>query len=152
MKIRILCVGRVKDSFNQKQIEYLCDKVNRRGDELVIVEYPDVKIPDSLKEPNREAFLEKECAKMIDRISYTDYVIALCIEGKEYSTSQHRQLVQNARADGYETITYLIGGSLGLPDILKQRANVKLSFSKMTFPHQLMRMVLCEEIERVFRR
>ena len=78
-----------------------------------------------------------------------DYVIALCIEGKEITTNQHKEYVSKAVENGYECITYVIGGSLGLPEKIKNRANLKMSFSKMTFPHQMMRMVLCEEITRI---
>ena len=83
---------------------------------------------------------------MSDKISTKDYVIALCIEGKEITTVQHWNHIKKAEEDGYERITYIIGGSLGLPAMIKKRAGFKMSFSKMTFPHQMMRMVLCEEI------
>ena len=86
---------------------------------------------------------------MIEKITNRDYVIALCIEGKEITTNQHKQYVEKALKDGCETVIYVIGGSLGLPKIIKKRANLKLSFSKMTFPHQMMRMILCEEIKNL---
>ena len=96
-----------------------------------------------MKDKNKEPFLEKECERLEKKISQKDYVIALCIEGKEITTNQHREYVVKAIENGYESITYVIGGSLGLPNKIKNRANLKLSFSKMTFPHQRMRMVLC---------
>ncbi|MCM1156996.1 MAG: 23S rRNA (pseudouridine(1915)-N(3))-methyltransferase RlmH [Bacteroidales bacterium] len=146
MKYRVFCVGKIKDAFYRQEIEAVCDEAERRGRRIEIVEFPDEKIPEKLKEKNREAFLEKECAGMEGRLSSRDYVVALCIEGKELTTSQHRAYVKRAKEEGKETVTYIIGGSLGLPLRIKQRADLKFSFSKMTFPHQMMRLVLCEEI------
>lgn len=149
MKYRILCIGKIKDSFYRDEIEVVCKRISRNGASVEIMEFPDEKIPDNLKEQNRERFLEKECAKMQQKIGKQDVVIALCIEGKELNTVQHKEWIQNAIERGAESITYVIGGSLGLPEALKKRANLKLSFSQMTFPHQMMRLVLCEELARV---
>ena len=149
MKYRILCIGKIKDEFYRKEIVNLCNDIQKQNHQIEICEYSDLKIPDNLKEQNKEGFLEKECSKMISQISNRDFVVALCIEGKEISTSQHKQYVLKALDENYETITYVIGGSLGLPQVIKKRANLKMSFSKMTFPHQMMRMILCEEIKNL---
>ncbi len=146
MRYRILCIGKIKDSFYRDEIADICEKIRKKGQSLEIIEYPDEKIPDKLKEKNKEILIEKECSRIIEKITNKDYVIALCIEGKEISTNKHKGYVMHAIEDGYDSITYIIGGSLGLPERLKQSANLRLSFSKMTFPHQMMRMVLCEEI------
>lgn len=146
MKYRILCIGKIKDAFYREGIEQFCKQIRKNQNEIEIIEFPDEKIPEQIKEQNKQAFLEKECSKMQSKISTGDYVIALCIEGKEITTRQHKESILQAMQSGYERITYIIGGSLGLPEQIKKRANLKLSFSKMTFPHQLMRMVLCEEI------
>ncbi|MCI8509038.1 MAG: 23S rRNA (pseudouridine(1915)-N(3))-methyltransferase RlmH [Lachnospiraceae bacterium] len=152
MKYQILCVGKIKDSFYRDEIESLCDAIKRRTDGIEILEFPDQKIPENLREKNIEIFLEKECSKMYDKISAKDYVIALCIEGKEITTVQHRDYIKKAEENGYERITYIIGGSLGLPLMIKKRAGFKMSFSKMTLPHQMMRMILCEEILNMINR
>lgn len=149
MLYRILCVGKIKDAFYRDEIARLCDRIRKGRDEIEIIELPDIKIPDNLKENNKEAFLEKECSRMQDKISNHDYVIALCIEGKEITTKKHKEFIEKAKEEGYRSIIYVIGGSLGLPKWVKKRANVRLSFSKMTFPHQMMRMVLCEEIAHI---
>lgn len=149
MKYKILCVGKIKDEYYKDEIVNICNVIRKRNHEIEIIEYPDLKIPDHLKEQNIESFLEKECSKMIEKITNRDYVIALCIEGKEITTNQHKQYVEKAIKDGCETVIYVIGGSLGLPELIKKRANLKLSFSKMTFPHQMMRMILCEEIKNL---
>ncbi len=149
MTIQILCIGKVKDSYIQKQIHTICNSINKGKHSIEITEYPDTKIPVHLKEDKMDSFVETECEKMLKKITKQDFVIALCIEGRELTTKQHIDYVRKAMEDQYASITYIIGGSLGLPQVLKQRANLKFSFSKMTFPHQLVRMVLCEEIERV---
>lgn len=149
MKYRILCIGKIKDTFFKEAISNICKKIQKGQNEIVIFEFSDEKIPEHMKERNKESFLEKECERLEKKISGKDYVIALCIEGKEITTNQHKNYVNQAKRNGYESITYVIGGSLGLPERIKKRANLRLSFSKMTFPHQLMRMVLCEEIAMI---
>lgn len=121
-------------------------ELKKKGHMVTITEFPDERIPERLPENKIESFLEKECGKMSQKIMSKDYVIALCIEGKEFTTKQHRSYMEKAMDNGFETITYVIGGSLGLPESIKERANLKMSFSKMTFPHQLMRVVLLEEM------
>lgn len=149
MKYLILCVGKIKDSFYRNQIADCSGRISKKQSFLEIQEFPDEKIPERLSEKMKEAILEKEGKKISASIKNTDYVIALCIEGKEMTTKQHQEAVIKARENGAERIVYLIGGSLGLHEELKKRANLKISFSKMTFPHQLMRAVLCEEIEQI---
>lgn len=149
MKYTILCIGKIKDVFYRNEIKDISETIRKKGHELEILEFPDEKIPENLKEKNKESFLEKECNRMFDKITGRDYVIALCIEGKEITTKKHKEYIDYAREEGFERVVYVIGGSLGLPETMKKRANLKLSFSKMTFPHQMMRMVLCEEICKV---
>lgn len=151
MKIQILCVGKIKDAYNRILIEDFCKEIRRKNHAIEIKEYPDLKIPEGMNENQIGVLLEKECERMMKGISGRDYVIALCIEGKEITTSKHRDYIKKAMDENYAAITYVIGGSLGLPAKLKNRANLKLSFSKMTFPHQLMRVVLCEELNNILK-
>lgn len=146
MKFQILCVGKIKENFYRQQIAELRADLKKKGHIVNITEFPDGRIPERMPESKKESFLEKECGKMSEKILSKDYVIALCIEGKEFTTKQHRSYMEKAVDGGFETITYVIGGSLGLPESIKGRANLKMSFSKMTFPHQLMRVVLLQEI------
>ena len=147
MRFKILCVGKIKDKYIRDEIQSLCGKIRKHGNSIEIIEIPDIKIPDKIKDEKKGAFLQKECEPMRSKIGRSDYVIALCIEGKELDSDKHRSYIDKAVDMGKENISYVIGGSLGLPDWIKERADLKLSFSKMTFPHQLMRMVLLEEIE-----
>ena len=146
MYFQILCIGKIKEEFYRRQIEGICTKLQMEQHTVRIIEYPDSPVPERLSEKKREVFLEKECARLAEKITARDYVIALCIEGRELSTKQHRRYMEEAAMQEFETITYVIGGSLGLPENIKKRANLCMSFSRMTFPHQIMRMVLCEEI------
>lgn len=149
MKYKLLCVGKIKESFYRDEISSICSNIKKYGDELIIIEIPDIRIPDNLSDDKIERFLEKECEPMERKIEKTDYVVALCIEGKEITTDKHKELIKRQRDENKSAITYIIGGSLGLPQWVKKRADYKLSFSKMTFPHQLMRMVLCEELMKI---
>lgn len=149
MIYRILCVGKVKDAFFRNEMDDWKEKIYKSGNQLEIIELPDLKIPDNLKSDKKESFLEKECEKMKTKICNQDYVIALCIEGKELTTKKHAEYIRKAKDEECRSVTYVIGGSLGLPEWIKKRANLRMSFSKMTFPHQMMRMVLCEEIANV---
>ncbi len=149
MVYTIMCVGKIKDAFYRDEINKFSELIRKKGHVLEIFELPDKKIPDNLKEKNKEQFIEQECMRMFDKITGRDYVIALCIEGKEITTKKHKEYVHYAKEEGLERVVYVIGGSLGLPESMKKRANLKLSFSKMTFPHQMMRMVLCEEIYNI---
>lgn len=151
MRFQILCVGKIKEDFYRKQVEELCADLKKKGHTVNIMEFPDERIPERMPESKIESFLEKECGKVLEKIMSKDYVIALCIEGKEFTTKQHRSYMEKAVDGGFDTITYVIGGSLGLPECIKKRANLKMSFSKMTFPHQLMRVVLLEEIVSAMR-
>lgn len=152
MNFRILCIGKIKDGFYKRQIDGLCADINAASHHIEITEFPDKRIPERMTDKGRETFLEDECGRLMQRISPRDFVIALCIEGKELGTKQHREYIDRALRDGFDTVTYVIGGSLGLPEQIKRRANLKMSFSKMTFPHQMMRMVLCEEIAGIAER
>ncbi|MDE6434302.1 MAG: 23S rRNA (pseudouridine(1915)-N(3))-methyltransferase RlmH [Lachnospiraceae bacterium] len=149
MKYRILCIGKIKDSYYRAEIENIQKKLFDTNNKLEILEFPDEKIPEHVSEKQKKQILEKEGEHFFKRFTNRDYVVALCIEGKELTTGQHREVVKKAFEDGYESVTYFIGGSLGLSEELKKRSNMKLSFSRMTFPHQLMRMVLCEEIKNM---
>lgn len=149
MKYRILCIGKIKDSYYRAEIADIQRRLVGTKNNIEILEFPDEKIPEHVNEKQKKQILEKEGKHFFKRITNRDYVIALCIEGKELTTRQHREAVKKAWENGYESVTYLIGGSLGLSEELKKRSDMKLSFSKMTFPHQLMRMVLCEEIGNI---
>lgn len=149
MKYKVICVGKIKEAFYRDEIDSICKRIRKAGNEINIIELPDIKIPDNIKENGKSKLIEKECEPMRSKLDKQDYLIALCIEGRELTTDKHRHYIMNACDMGKTCITYVIGGSLGLADWVKDRADIRLSFSKMTLPHQLMRVVLLQEIERV---
>jgi 23S rRNA (pseudouridine1915-N3)-methyltransferase len=116
------------------------------GHTLEIIELPDIKIPEKMSEAATESFLEKECEPMLSKITNRDYVIALCVEGKEIPPKEHCMHIKKAMDINMDSVTYIIGGSLGIAQKIKDMAKLKLSFSKMTFPHQIMRLVLVESL------
>ena len=146
MKFAIICVGKIKEDYLQKGIEE-CMKAIRKKHQIEIIELPDEKTPDgaSEKEENRIKSLEGE--KILSKIKDDDHVIALCIEGTMSTDEEWKKKVEKA---GDRRCVFLIGGSLGLHSTVIKRANEKMSFSRMTFPHQLMRYMLLEEISTIF--
>ncbi len=146
MNIKIACVGKIKEKYYMDMMHMYQTVITKRHS-LKICQVEDEKIPGNASEAVRKQILMLEGERLLHRISKTDYVIALCIDGRQLSTEEIRDLCQKARADGYQTLTFVIGGSLGLsPEVIK-RADYRLSISDMTFPHQLMRVMLMEQLQ-----
>lgn len=150
MKITILSVGKVKEKhFTQGIKEY--EKRLSRYCKLEIIEVPDEKTPDNASALEEQKIKEKEAERLKKYIKEDAYVIALAIEGKQMDSVELSQKIETLGIHGNSHIIFLIGGSLGMEDELLRRADLKLSFSKMTFPHQMMRMILLEQIYRAYR-
>lgn len=148
MKLRIICVGKMKEPFARKLIlDYT--KIIKKQNEIQIIEVPDEKTPDRASLVVENKILKIEGERILRHVQQNDYVIALCIEGEEVTTRKHQQLVKQQAIIGNKTVTYIIGGSLGLDTKVTARANFKLSFSRMTFPHQLMRVMLMEQLATI---
>lgn len=148
MKIRILCVGKVKEAFYRKQIEEYAARI-RKEYSFEILEVADEKTAEHMSEAERKKLLELEGDRLLKHLDRNprELVAALCIEGKMYSSqtwSNHLQ--EQIRKKEIQQITYIIGGSLGLDARVVRRADLSLSFSRLTFPHQLMRVLLVEQI------
>ena len=116
-----------------------------------IVELADEKAPENLSETEMEQVKQKEGERILAKLSDDTHVIALAIEGKMKSSEQLAADIDNLATYGKSKIAFVIGGSLGLSKDVMKRANDTLSFSKMTFPHQLMRLILVEQVYRAFR-
>lgn len=116
-----------------------------------IIEVADEKAPEELSELEMEQVKQKEGERILAKISPDSHVFALAINGKMQSSEQLAESIDKLATYGKSKIAFVIGGSLGLSDEVLQRANQELSFSKMTFPHQLMRLILVEQIYRAFR-
>ena len=149
MNISIICVGKVKEKyFTAAADEY--KKRLSRFTKLEIIEVPDEKIPDNASEKEIENIKNKEGLAILSKLKNSGSVIALCIEGKALTSEQLAEQTERFLMNG-SNLYFIIGGSLGLSDEVKKRADLKLSFGRMTLPHQLMRVVLIEQIYRAFK-
>ncbi len=150
MKISIVCVGKIKEKFFVDAIrEY--EKRLSRYCKLEICEVADEKTPDKASEALEEQIKEKEACRMEKYLADDAYVIALAIDGKMLDSVELSEKIEKAGIQGISHIQFVIGGSLGLHKRILARADYKLSFSKMTFPHQLMRVILLEQVYRGYR-
>ncbi len=154
MKITILCVGKIKEKFYRDAIaEY--EKRLSRYCKLEIVEVADEKTPDAASDVVCAQIKEKEAARMLARIEKSgregSHICALAIDGRQLDSIELSEHIEKLGTGGTSHIIFMIGGSLGMSDELLKMADTRLSFSKMTFPHQLMRVILLEQIYRAYR-
>lgn len=150
MNISIISVGKLKEKYLKEGIEEYKKRLSRYCT-IEIIEVPDEKAPENLSIKEEEQVKEKEGQAILKHIKDNTYVIALDIKGKMLSSEELSELLGELALTGNSTIAFVIGGSLGLSKEVLQRANYKLSFSKMTFPHQLMRLILLEQVYRGYR-
>lgn len=150
MKITLVTVGKIKEKYFTMAIEEYSKRLSRYC-KLEIVELADEKTPDKASQALEEQIKEKEANRILAAIREDSYVIALAIEGKMLDSVELADKIEKLGIDGVSNITFVIGGSLGLHKSVINRADYLLSFSKMTFPHQLMRVVLLEQIYRSYR-
>lgn len=150
MKITVLCVGKVKEKFFTDAIKEYSKRLSRYC-KLEIVEVADEKTPDGASELVVSQIKEKEAERMEKYLPDSAYVIALAIEGKKMTSEKLAEKIDFLGISGTSHLVFLIGGSLGMSDRLLKRADYLLSFSDMTFPHQLMRVILLEQVYRSYR-
>ena len=149
MKITILCVGKIKEKFYRDAIaEY--EKRLSRYCKLEIIEVADEKTPDNASELVERQIKEKEAERMEKYLKEGAFICALAIDGKQLDSVELSEKVERLGTSGISHIIFLIGGSLGMSEDLLKKADMKLSFSRMTFPHQLMRVILLEALYRAF--
>lgn len=150
MNINIITVGKLKEKYLKLGIEEFSKRLSKYC-KLDFVELDDEKCPENLSEKDMLIVKDKEGKKILSRIKNNSYVIALAIDAKNLSSEELADTISNLGVRGHSHITFVIGGSLGLSDEVLKRADYKLSFSKMTFPHQMMKLILLEQIYRSFR-
>lgn len=150
MNINIIAVGKIKEKHMKEAISEFSKRLSRYA-KLKIIEIPDEKAPENLSQKDMESVMEREGNKIISKIPQNSFLISLEIEGKHISSEMLSKKIEDIMISGNNDITFIIGGSLGLSDEVKKMSNFKLSFSKMTFPHQIMRLILLEQIYRSFR-
>lgn len=150
MKIKLICVGKLKEKYLVAGIaEYL--KRLQSYCKVEVYEVSDESIPNNCSLANEMIIKSKEGRKILDKIKQDDYVILLDVAGKEIDSITLSKQLEDCMVSGKSTIDFVIGGSLGHGQEILDRANFRLSFSKMTFPHQLMRLILVEQIYRAFK-
>ena len=150
MRINIVCVGKIKEKYLKLGIDEFKKRLSKYC-KLEIIELEDEKAPENLSDKEMLMIKEKEGKKILSKIKDNSYVIALAIDGKNLSSEELAETINKLGVRGISNITFVIGGSLGLSDEVLSRADYKLSFSIMTFPHQLMRLILLEQVYRAYR-
>ncbi|MDF2067481.1 23S rRNA (pseudouridine(1915)-N(3))-methyltransferase RlmH [Bacillus sp. Cr_A10] len=150
MNIQIISVGKLKEKYLKLGIDEYTKRLSSYA-KIDLVEVPDEKAPENLSDADMEIVKKKEGERILAKIGADTYVIALAIDGKMKSSEQLASDLESLMTYGKSKIAFVIGGSLGLHEEVLKRADEKLSFGKMTLPHQLMKLVLVEQIYRAFR-
>ena len=150
MKITILCVGKIKEKFFRDAIDEYSKRLNKYCS-LNITELPDEKIPNNASDKELLIVKEKEGENILNNIKKDSYVICLDLKGKQFTSEEFSEKINNISINYNSSITFIIGGSLGISSKVLNTANELISFSKMTFPHQLFRVFLLEQIYRAFK-
>lgn len=150
MNITVVTVGKIKEKYLRDAIDEYSKRLSRYC-RLDIIEVADEKTPDNASEKEELQIKDKEGEAILKHIKDNMFLVALAIDGKQLSSEELAELVKGLGVKGESNITFVIGGSLGLSKAVLSRANYKLSFSKMTFPHQLMRVILLEQVYRGYR-
>ncbi|OLN22302.1 23S rRNA (pseudouridine(1915)-N(3))-methyltransferase RlmH [Domibacillus antri] len=150
MNISIITVGKLKEKYLKQGIDEYVKRLSAYA-KIDIIEVPDEKAPEVLSDAEMIQVKEKEGKRILAKVGQDTYVIALAINGKMKSSEQMAADLDKLATYGKSKLAFIIGGSLGLSDAVLKRADEKLSFSNMTFPHQLMRLILVEQVYRSFR-
>lgn len=150
MKITLVTVGKIKEKYLKDAIAEYAKRLSRYC-KLEIIEVADERTPDRASLIEENSIRDREGERILKNIREDTYAIALAIDGKMHDSEELADKIRNLGVQGQSSITFVIGGSIGLGEAVMKRADYSLSFSKMTFPHQLMRVVLLEQIYRCFR-
>ena len=150
IKINIICLGRLKEKYlRDAAAEY--EKRLSAYAKLNIIEFEPERLSDNPSSAEIEAALRTEADKILKKIEQGSYTVAMCIEGKQMESREFSALITDKANSGTGVFNFIIGSSCGLSDLVKKRADLKFSFSKMTFPHQLFRIMLEEQLYRAFK-
>ena len=150
MTVRVCSVGKIKEKFYREALSEYGKRLFKYC-KLEMMEVIDEKTKEGASSAEEEAVLEKEGKRLLEKIPERSFVIVLAIKGKEWDSLEMAKNLEKLFVEGKSDITFVIGGSLGLHEAVYKRADLLLSFSKLTFPHQLMRVLLLEQIYRCFR-
>lgn len=150
IRINIICIGKIKEKYFTDAIAEYSKRLTAFC-KFAITELNEEKIRSNTPNQSQiQEVLNSEGKRILQKIGTGDYVVAMCIEGKLMSSEELTKVIDNVSLSGKSTVDFIIGGSYGLSNEVKSRANLKLSMSKMTFPHQMARMILSEQVYRAF--
>ena len=150
LRINVICVGKIKEKYLQDAIQEYSKRLSKYCT-LNIVELNDEKVPQNLNDSLINQIKEKESNNIISHIDKNSYVLALDLKGKQYSSEDFSKKINDISLNSSSSITFIIGGTLGLSENVLNNSNELICFSKMTFPHQLIRVFLLEQIFRAFK-
>jgi len=150
VNITIVTVGKLKEKYLKMGIEEFSKRLGAYA-KIDLIEVADEKAPESLSDADMEIVKKKEAERILAKVGADAYVIALAIEGKMKTSEELAAGIESLMTYGRSKIVFVIGGSLGLHDSVLKRSDELLSFSKMTFPHQMMKLILLEQVYRAFR-
>lgn len=142
-------MGKLKEKYLKDGITEYSKRISRFAT-VEMIELADEKTPDNASEAENEKILEIEGNRILSKIGQRDFVVVLAIEGAILTSEEFSKQLEKASINGFSTLTFVIGGSLGLSKKVKKRSNLSISFGRLTLPHQLMRLVLVEQIYRAF--
>ena len=149
LSVKVICIGKLKEAFMREASNEYQKRLSRFC-AFNIKELPESTLPDEPSQALIDAALKKEGEMILSEIPSGAYSVALCIEGKQLSSPELAEKIEEVALSGKSSVCFIIGSSFGLSPEVKQRCDLKLSFSKMTFPHQLFRVLLLEQIYRAF--
>ncbi|AYW46121.1 23S rRNA (pseudouridine(1915)-N(3))-methyltransferase RlmH [Tetragenococcus koreensis] len=150
MNIKIISVGKLKEKYLVQGIQEYAKRLQAYT-KIQFIEVPDEKAPENLSETEMILVKEKEGKRILAKVREDEFLFALAIDGKNPSSEAFAKQIDQLTIQGKSNLTFVIGGSLGLSEGVLNRSNAQLSFGKMTYPHQLMRLILVEQIYRAFR-
>jgi len=150
LNIHIICVGKIKENYLKDAISEYSKRLSKFCN-LNIIEFADEKLPNKLNDSIISEIKNKECNKMMQAIKKDSYTICLDLKGKEFSSEAFSKKIEDIALNFNSSITFVIGGTLGLNEEILSLSNEKICFSKMTFPHQLIRVFLLEQLFRSFK-
>lgn len=149
LNVNIICVGKLKEKFLTDAIKEYSKRLSAFC-KLNITELDETKLPDRVSDSDIANALKSESEKILSKVGKDSFVIAMCIEGKMMSSEELSKLFDRVSVEGKSRVDIIIGSSFGLSDEVKKRADLRLSVSPMTFPHQLFRVMILEQVYRAF--
>ena len=150
ININIVCVGKIKEKYLKDAISEYSKRLSKYCN-LKIIELNDEKLPAKLHENALKEVKNKECNTIVNAVKKDSYIVSLDLKGKEFTSEEFSRKIQDIALNFNSTITFIIGGTLGLNEDIIKMSNEKICFSKMTFPHQLIRVFLLEQLFRAFK-